>query len=378
MTLKQIEGAPRKGLAEYIWMDYPEGGDVWALRSKTRTVEFYGAEQPTLTPWSFEGWISGVANCTLQLTPAKYAPDPIRGEGCFLVLCEVRDVRGKPVDKNHRAKLRELIDGGYEDAVPQWKFTQQVYLHRPYHWWHTKSEGARPLMAGWPDSGEAHSQGKYYCGVGAKYVGGRKLMEDFVRACMQAGIEVTSISPGPSLGQWSYTVESSSGVAQPTLHAADDLWLSRWVLQRLGEEHNLVPVWHPNPLGEGWRPSHLYVSVSTDAMRNGAAGPHAVTQTISRLEEAHDDCAEPYALKDLQPLGDRHPGLFKDYHWFERQDQRDVRVPLETARTKSGPVEDRRPNSDACPYRVCDYVLSTTQTTPEEPKTSNVRVIYPG
>lgn len=91
------------GLAEYIWLD----GSVPTrfVRSKTRVVNLGAKPKITEFPeWSFDGSSTQQAagndsDCILQ--PVSYFKDPIRGEGNFLVMCEVNNPDGSPHELTH-------------------------------------------------------------------------------------------------------------------------------------------------------------------------------------------------------------------------------------------------------------------------------------
>ena len=85
-------------LAEYIWLDgaVPTKG----LRSKSKILDLDGAPSLEQFPdWGFDGSSTGQAeghfsDCILK--PVNFVNDPIRGEGNYLVLCEVYNVDGTP------------------------------------------------------------------------------------------------------------------------------------------------------------------------------------------------------------------------------------------------------------------------------------------
>ena len=88
-------------------------------------------------------------------SPVRVVPDPIRGRGGVLVLCEVFNSDGTPHESNARARLREVLEAGAADSDPYFGFEQEYALLRD----------GRPL--GFPVDGEPAPQGPYYCSVGA-------------------------------------------------------------------------------------------------------------------------------------------------------------------------------------------------------------------
>ncbi len=160
-------------IAEYIWMD---GGEpVKKLRSKTRIVTADDEVNLNTFPmWQFDGSSTGQAegnasDCLLK--PVYHVPDPIRGDSCYLVLCEVLNADGTPHATNTRSKLRAVLDSGASSAEAWFGFEQEYTLYK----------GARPL--GFPSERRFPApQGPYYCGVGADEVYGRDLVEAHMAA----------------------------------------------------------------------------------------------------------------------------------------------------------------------------------------------------
>ena len=85
--------------AEYIWLD--GAAPVQRLRSKSRIVALPEKEPviETFPEWSFDGSSTYQASgndSDLLLRPVSCLKDPLRGEGNYLVLCEVFNADGTP------------------------------------------------------------------------------------------------------------------------------------------------------------------------------------------------------------------------------------------------------------------------------------------
>ena len=175
--------------------------------------------------WTFDGSSTNQAegdasDCLLE--PVRFVPDPIRGDGAFLVLCEVNSADGSPHPTNERARLRSVLAKG-ADGVEAWLGYEQEY---------TLYQGARPL--GFPSERRfPAAQGPYYCGVGTDEVYGRDLVEYHLGAC-RAGLVVSGVNAEVMPGQWSFKLAEMFD-ATPLI-ASDHLWIARWLLYRVGEE----------------------------------------------------------------------------------------------------------------------------------------------
>ena len=205
--------------AEYLWVDGTQ--PTAKLRSKTKILA--DGEKPGI--WGFDGSSTNQApgdssDCVLQ--PVKVVPDPIRGGDDVLVLCEVELIDGTPHPTNTRAAGAEVA-AKFADQEPIFGIEQE----------YTFFQDGRPL--GFPVGGGFPApQGGYYCGVGADEIFGRDVVEAHLENCLKAGLTISGINAEVMPGQWEFQV----GPLGP-LEVSDHLWIARWLLNRLGEDHEI-------------------------------------------------------------------------------------------------------------------------------------------
>ena len=285
--------------AEYIWLD--GATPTQRLRSKTRIVAFPENEAETLAAfptWSFDGSSTYQAaghDSDLILKPEAFVPDPLRGAGHFLVLCEVLDPDGTPHATNTRARLRQVLAAGAAEHEPWLGFEQE----------YTLLKGGTPL--GFPATGLPAPQGPYYCGVGADVAFGRPVVEAHTRACLEADLMIYGINAEVLPGQWEFQI-GYRGLPEESadpLTVADHLWLARWLLWRIAEEFHVVPTLAAKPVKGDWNGSGLHTNFSTRATRAAGTGLAAIGRAVQALGERHAEHIAVYG----DGLAERLTGL---------------------------------------------------------------------
>lgn len=135
-------------------------------------------------------------------------------------MCETFLDDGKPTFKNNRNKCAE--NAAKCCAEEPWFGIEQEYVFLDVD--------GHPL--GWPKNGFPGRQGlENYCGVGAKKVVGRDVVEAHIRACLYAGVKLAGTNAEGMPSQWEFQIGPC-----PDVTVADDLWIARFLLHRIAEE----------------------------------------------------------------------------------------------------------------------------------------------
>ncbi len=328
--------------AEYIWLDghKPTAG----LRSKTKILKNEVKNLSDLPDWGFDGSSTEQAEGSksdCQLKPVRFVPDPIRGNPHILVLCEVLNADGSVHVSNNRAKLREVAERF--TAEESWFGIEQEY---------TLFEGGRPH--GFPQGGFPSPQGPYYCGVGADKIFGRPLVETHLTASLAAGLHMEGINAEVMPGQWEFQV----GPVGP-LEVADELWLSRWLLMRLGEQHGLRVSFSPKPMKGDWNGAGAHTNFSTKAMR-AEGGIKVVEAACEKLKGKHAEHIAVYGAGNEERLTGKHETCsIHEFRYGVSDRGASIRIPMATANAGMGYLEDRRPAANIDPYQVCARLMET-------------------
>ncbi|MDB4278918.1 glutamine synthetase beta-grasp domain-containing protein [Deltaproteobacteria bacterium] len=318
--------------------------------------------------WSFDGSSTNQApgdssDCILK--PVFVVRDPVRKNGAhYLVMCEVWNADDTPHESNTRAKLRDVIGVPWkadaaEGSVEAEKLDCWFGLEQEY----TLFKGTRPL--GFPDQGYPSPQGPYYCGVGADEVHGRPLVEDHMFACARAGLKISGVNAEVMPGQWEFQI----GPAGP-LEVGDHLWIARWLLYRLGEDHGINASLDAKPVRGDWNGAGMHTNFSTPLMRKKGTAEMFASGRPWGVEAIEAWCAVAgeHISGHLDAYGDGYQSRltgahetasYKDFSFGVSDRTASVRIPLQTDRDGYGYLEDRRPNANADPYEVAVVMLKS-------------------
>lgn len=339
-------------LVEYIWLD----GAVPTryLRSKARAVKL--GKHPSIKDfpeWSFDGSSTkqadgGHSDCILK--PAAFVKDPVRGEGNYLVMSEVYNSDGTPHESNSRAQLREVLDAGAAAQEPWAGFEQEYTL------FHNRT----PL--GWPKHGYPGPQGPYYCGVGAEEIFGREVAETHALMCMQAGLVYYGLNAEVMPGQWEFQIgyRGDKNESVDILSMADQTWIARWLLYRVGEEYNVAVSLDNKPVKGDWNGAGMHTNFSTKATRDKNGGMAAIKAAVEALSRRHPEHISLYGAGLHERLTGAHETC--DIHTFKAGDSDrgcSIRIPKLVTLNGYGYFEDRRPGANADPYLVAARLCTT-------------------
>ncbi len=294
--------------------------------------------------WGFDG--SSTMQATghksdCMLKPVKLIPDPIRCGNNIVVLCEVFNSDGTVHKTNTRAQLREVAEKYKEHE--SWFGIEQEY---------TLFQGIKPL--GWPDNGFPAPQGGYYCGVGADEVFGRPIVEAHMDACIRAGLEISGINAEVMPAQWEFQVGPLGA-----LEAADQTWLARWLLYRIGEDFKVSATLHPKPVSGDWNGAGAHTNFSTKEMREDG-GIKVIEDACKKLSKKHAEHIAVYGAHNEERMTGLHETCKIDEFRYGVSDRgASVRIPLVTAKEGKGYLEDRRPAANMDPYLVCAKLIET-------------------
>jgi len=330
---------------EYIWLDgYTP---VPNLRGKTQIKEYSSFPDLDKLPlWGFDGSSTLQAdgsNSDCVLKPVACYPDPARTNG-VLVMCEVMNPDGTPHATNMRAAI-------LDDEGAWFGFEQEYFFYKD----------GRPL--GFPMAGYPEPQGKYYTGVGFKQVGdvARQMVEEHLDQCLAAGINHEGINAEVAKGQWEFQI-----FGKGSKKAADEMWLARYLLQRLTEKYGVDIEYHCKPLGAtDWNGSGMHANFSTTYLREvgGKAYFEALMAAFEKNLQDHIDVYGPD--NHMRLTGQHETAPWNKFSYGVADRGASIRVPHSFVKNDyKGYLEDRRPNSQGDPYAIASQILKTIAAVP--------------
>jgi glutamine synthetase len=328
---------------EYVWLDGYK--PTQSLRSKTKIVKEFSGKVADAPGWSFDGSSTeqapgGSSDCLLK--PVFVVPDPQR-KNAYLVMCEVMNADGTPHVSNGRALIED------DDNDFWFGFEQEYFL-----WDNNKN---RPL--GFPAGGFPGPQGPYYCSVGAANAYGRNIIEEHLDACLEAGLNVEGINAEVATGQWEFQI-FSKGAKQ----AGDQIWIARYLLERIGEKHGVSVNWHCKPLGAlDWNGSGMHANFSNSLLRN-AGKKEIFDKVCEAFRPVVKEHIEVYGADNhLRLTGKHETASIHDFSYGVSDRGASIRIPVGVpANGWKGYLEDRRPNSAADPYKVAARIIKTVKS----------------
>ena len=337
-----IEETMSKSKLEYIWLD----GYVPTqnMRSKTKVVNDFGGKLEDCPMWSFDGSSTkqaegGSSDCLLK--PVALYPDPARKNG-YLVMTEVLNADGTP----HVSNGRSIID---DDDNDFWFGFEQEYFIM---------DAQTQLPLGFPPGGYPGPQGLYYCSVGGRNTHGREFVDEHAELCIEAGINFEGINQEVASGQWEFQL-----FAKGAKKAGDEIWIARYLLDRLTEKYGYYIEYHPKPVKGDWNGSGMHANFSNTTLRTCGSKEvyEKICEAFRPVKKEHINVYG--AHNDERLTGLHETASIKDFSYGVSDRGASIRIPIMTVENGwKGWLEDRRPASNGDPYKIAARIIKTVKS----------------
>jgi glutamine synthetase len=175
---------------------------------------------------------------------------------------------------------------------------------------------------------------------------------------LDAGLQFEGINQEVAAGQWEFQL-----FAKGAKKAGDEIWVARYLLQRLTESYGYYIEYHPKPIKGDWNGSGMHANFSNTLLRT--CGSKEVYEKV--CEAFRPVTAEHIAVygeyNDERLTGKHETASISDFSYGVSDRGASIRIPILTVEKGwKGWLEDRRPASNADPYKVAAVIVKTVKS----------------
>jgi glutamine synthetase len=332
-------------IVEYLWL-----GGKNELRSKTRVlrnVNFENMELKDIPKWNYDGSSTGQClkkdkDTEIVLIPIQLFRDPFRRVNGFIALCDTEDNNGVKIGP--RSKAVEIFDSCKQEN-PWFGLEQEYFI----------------FIKGDTSTQITEFQGPFYCSSGFGGMGEaskrmsieRSITEKHLEYCLFADINISGMNAEVACHQWEFQVGPNLGIS-----AADDLYVARYILERIAEEYDCMICYHPKicPHING---SGCHVNFSTESTRSLNGVNIIINDYLPKLEKSHSqDVNLMGEFNHLRLTGLHETSSMDTFSYGIGTRHTSIRIGNESFQNKCGYFEDRRPSSNMEPYLVTSLIFN--------------------
>tara|TARA_B110000037_G_C17084550_1_gene491429 strand:+ start:301 stop:1314 length:1014 start_codon:yes stop_codon:yes gene_type:complete len=330
-------------ICEYIWI-----GGNGELHSKAKTLISNSTSISLIDfpDWNYDGSSTNQAdtdNSEIILKPISFYPCPFRKGKNYLVMCDIYNINNKPIGTRYAANILFNCD---LQQKPWFGIEQEYFImnknNKPYDY----------------ELNRNSKQGQFYCSVGTGNAMCRQLVEKHYEHCLYSGLQISGVNSEVAPSQWEYQIGPVEGI-----NAADQLYVSRYILLRLSEEYNVIINFEPKPLESPFNGSGCHVNFSTENIRQGTdciKGIDLIIEYINKLKNNHSLHMENYGKNNhLRMNGLCETSDYDNFSYGTSNRSASVRIPSTVSKEGKGYFEDRRPSSNMDPYLVTSLIFKT-------------------
>ena len=347
---------------EYVWLDSSQ-----SFRSKIRVSPHHLSMEDL--EWNYDGTSTKQAEIEyseILLKPVAIYSHPLLKQSysidCMIVLCEsIVEYNGESAMGSNYQIAKHIFNHEKVKESEIWFGLEQEYFfidpktNLPFGFGILLDNGkvipTQPIQP----------QGQYYCGIGENNIICREIAEEHLMICIQMGLSISGMNFEVAYSQCEYQIGPVCGI-----EAANQLWISRYILQKIAEKYKVNISFHPKPiLGFDWNGSGCHTNISTKYMRHGTQTPiksgiEYIFEAIEKLEEKHIEHMNVYGESNhLRLTGVNETADMNTFSYGIGTRNTSIRIGNKVRREGKGYFEDRRPASNCDPYLVTSILAET-------------------
>jgi glutamine synthetase len=166
------------------------------------------------------------------------------------------------------------------------------------------------------------------------------------------------INAAVATGQWEFQI-----FAKGSKKVCDDMWIARYLLIRLAEKYGLDIELYCKPIKGDWNGSGMHTNFSTSKLRD-EGGKEYFEKLMAAFDKYRDEHIAAYGPDNHLRLTGLHETQSIDKFSYGVADRgASIRIPHSFVNNGyKGYLEDRRPNSQADPYKITSRIIKTIKS----------------
>ena len=163
-------------------------------------------------------------------------------------------------------------------------------------------------------------------------------------------------------GQWEFQI-----FAKGAKEAGDQIWVARYLLDRLTEEYGYYIEYHPKPIQGDWNGSGMHANFSNKILRTSGKKKdfEDICEKFAPKARIKQAIAVYGAHNEMRLTGKHETQSINKFSYGVSDRGASIRIPIAAVENKwKGWLEDRRPASNADPYKVAGSIIATVKDLP--------------